>query len=199
MPLFQRILRDSFESLAPEVREFHSLEHRATWRGRTTIVRGSHPLADRVATMSGFPAAGKDVDTTVEFVADAGGETWHRDFGGHRMTSKLWERKGRLCEQFGSLAFTFDLTVRDGDLHWDSCGVLLFGKLPLPSIAFAKAHCCERERAGRYEFTVEATLPRFGRLFLYEGWVVRERATTTTVRVPTEGRAMSEDPSRQSP
>lgn len=169
--LFQRLLGASFDDLPPAVCALHSIRGRGRYRGRAQIERGTHLLANLCAAIAGLPHSAHDVVTIVEFTTDARGETWHRDFGGSPMVSRLSAHGDRLGERFGPMQFRFVLEARDGAIHWRTAGVRLFGMLPLPAAWFADVRCRERERAGRYEFLVEASLPWIGRLIRYEGWL----------------------------
>lgn len=172
-PLFQRLLGDAFQPLALKVRELHSLHTTSTWRGRSSIQRGQHPIARFCAAIASLPPSLEHVVTTVEIVAESRGEIWRRDFGGYPMRSRLHAHNGRLRERLGPMEFSFDLSVRDGEIHWRTTGARLLGILPLPAAWFAHVRCRERENEGRYEFLVEATLPWVGPLIRYEGWLER--------------------------
>ena len=170
-PLFQRLLGDAYAALAPRVRELHGFDKAATWRGRATVRRGGGVLARLCAAVAGLPPSLDDAPTRVAFAREGEGETWSRDFGGHPMRSSLRDRGGLLCERLGPLAFAFELSARDGELHWLPRRVRLLGLLPLPAAWFSGVRCREREHAGRYEFLVEAALPLAGPLIRYEGWL----------------------------
>ncbi len=174
--LFQQALGAAFYSLAPSVRRLHGALGTARYTGVASIERGRNALARLCARIAGLPEDAGDVPTTVEVVADAGGEIWRRDFGGQRMASSLSYRNGLLCERLGPLQFCFFLHARDGALWWQVAGVRLFDLLPLPVALFDGVRCREREHQGRYEFLAEASLPLIGRVILYEGWLELEDA-----------------------
>lgn len=169
--VFQQVLRARFFNLPASLRALHSMRGRAVYAGRVRIERGRNPLARMCAAVAGMPPAMADAPLQVEFTADARAETWRRDFGGHRMTSRLRCRKGVLVERLGPLQFRFALHTADGAIYWNAVGVRVFGIVPLPAALFAQVRCREREHAGRYEFLVEATLPLLGPLVRYEGWL----------------------------
>lgn len=169
--LFQQLLGPAFDSLPEAVRQLHSIRGRGIHSGRATISRGTNPVANLFAMIAGLPATAKDVETTVEFIADQHAETWNRNFGGARMTSRLTAHDGQLGERLGPLQFRFAIEVREAAIHWRTIGVRLFGILPLPATWFADVHCREREHDGRYEFLVKASMPVIGRLIRYEGWL----------------------------
>ncbi len=169
--LFQQLLGPSFAALPDAVRRLHSFHGRGVYSGRATITRGNNPVANLFAAIAGLPSTATDVDTTVEFIADEHGETWKRNFGGARMTSRLTAHGGQLGERLGPMQFRFDIEAREAAIHWRTAGVRLLGVVPLPAALFADVHCREREHAGRYEFLVEASMPVIGRLIRYEGWL----------------------------
>lgn len=169
--LFQQALGAAYYSLAPCLRRLHGVRGTVRYAGVASIERGRNPLARLCARVAGLPGEVRDVPTTVEFVADATGERWRRDFGGRRMASSLAYRDGLLRERLGPLQFRYFLHARDGALWWQVAGVRLFGLLPLPVLLFDGVHCREREHEGRYEFLVDARLPLVGRIVRYEGWL----------------------------
>lgn len=169
--LFQKLLGAPFFTLPQTLRALHGAHGRSRYAGRATIVRGRNPLARLCAAIAGLPRSADDAPTTVEFVTDERGEAWHRDFGGARMSSRLWFDGDRLVERLGPVRFRFALHVNDGVLYWSTVGVRLFGVLPLPVSWFGDVRCREREHEGRYEFLVEASLPLVGPLIRYEGWL----------------------------
>lgn len=174
-PLFRRILGDAFDALPARLHALHDIApgQRSTWRGEAAIVRGRNPLARLCAMATRLPPANERAQASVEFAATADGETWRRDFGGVGMASRCRARGVLLCERLGLVEFAFALRVDAGEILWTTAGVRLFGVLPLPAAWFAGVRCREREREGRYEFLVEASLPLVGPLVRYEGWLER--------------------------
>ena len=169
--LFQQALGAAFFNLPASVRQLHAVRGRARYAGIATIERGSNPFARLCAGIAGLPKAMQGVPTTVEFVTDAKGETWRRDFGGVRMQSRLAFKHGLLRERIGPLQFRHALLANAGAIWWRVAGVRLFGLFPLPAGWFKGVRCREREQDGRYEFLVEAGLPLIGRVIRYEGWL----------------------------
>ena len=169
--LFQQALGAAFFNLPASVRSLHAVRGRARYAGIASIERGGNPLARMCANIAGLPKAMQQVPITVEFVADAAGETWQRDFGGIRMHSRLAFRDGLLRERIGPLQFRHALLANGGAIWWRVEGVRLLGLLPLPARWFRGVRCSEREHEGRYEFLVEARLPLIGQVIRYEGWL----------------------------
>ena len=125
-----------------------------------------------VVTAQKREEAMQDVPITVEFTADARGETWRRDFAGTRMQSRLAFKDGLLHERIGPLQFRHALLANAGAIWWRVAGVRLFGLLPLPARWFRGVRCCERGDEARYRFDVEARLPLVGQVIRYEGWLL---------------------------
>ena len=174
-PLFARVLGAAFQQLAPQVRALHSIPVRQRWSGQGEVLRGSHWLVAPCAWLARLPPT-SSVPVTVEFLVDASGERWNRQFDTARMASRLWQRDGQLFEQLGAVRFRFGLRQEAGQILWRAERVWAFGVLPLPTRWFAQVHCREREHAGRYEFLVDVSMPLIGRLIRYEGWLLPEDA-----------------------
>ena len=169
--LFQQALGASFFNLPEALRRLHGVRGSVRYAGIASIERGRNPLGRLCARIAGLPRPMVDAPTTVEFVADAKGETWRRDFGGTRMQSRLAFKDGLLRERLGPLQFRYLLHAGEGAIWWQVVGVRVFGLLPLPAGWFEGVQCREREHEGRYEFLVDARLPLAGRIIRYEGWL----------------------------
>lgn len=169
--LFQQALGAAFFRLPDSLRRLHGAHGRVRYVGLASIERGPHPLARLCARIAGLPPAATDVALTVDFVADAKGEAWHRDFGGRRMSSRVVLRDGLLRERLGPLQFRHALHANDGTIWWTVAGVRLFGLLPLPASLFDGVRCREYQHDDHYCFEVEAVLPVIGRVIRYAGWL----------------------------
>jgi hypothetical protein len=170
-PLFEQVLGAGFGQLPPQLRALHSVQHRQRWSGQGEVLRGTHWLVAPCAWLARLPPT-SSVPVSVEFVVDANGEQWNRQFGPARMASRLWQRNGQLMERLGAMRFCFALDVVEGQVLWRAQRVWAFGIVPLPARWFAQVHCRERERNGRYEFLVDVAMPVIGRLIRYEGWLL---------------------------
>jgi hypothetical protein len=78
VPLYQRVLGQSWDQLAPEVRQLHSVSSTSSFVGRCTVDRGRNPFSWLVATLIGFPKAGSDQSISVTLTVDGNGERWIR-------------------------------------------------------------------------------------------------------------------------
>ena len=170
--LFQQALGAAFFNLPARVRQLHALRGSVRYAGIANIERGRNPLARLCARIAGLPGAMRDVPITVEFTADARGETWRRDFGGTRMQSRLAFKDGLLRERIGPLQFRHALLANAGAIWWRVDGVRVFGLLPLPAGWFRGVRCREHEEDDRYQFSIDARLPLVGLVICYEGWLL---------------------------
>ncbi len=168
-PLYARVIGDRFEALPPTVRAIHRVSGDAGARGEAQVVRGANPLARLVAAVMCFPPAGV-WPLHVAFAERDGGETWTRDFGGHRFASSMSEDRGRLVEQFGPIRFGFDLPSDGEGLEMKLRRWSLFG-LPLPLALAPKIVAREWEEDGRFRFEVDVAMPLIGRVIRYAGWL----------------------------
>jgi len=167
--LFPTLLGESFNALPERLRALHTAPAGTLFRGRARVERGVHPFGRLLALAAGLPPAG-EVEVTVRVDVDDHGERWHRRFGGHRMSSRLWPAKTLLRERLGLATFDFELTADAGGLDWTVVGVRAIG-VPLPTRWFAGVCARELLDEGRYAFDVGANLPLIGLIVRYRGWL----------------------------
>lgn len=172
-PLFAQVLGPSFGQLPAPVQALHGVRGHARYCGRVTVQPARRLLARMLARATQLPGEMVDAPLTVDFDADARGETWRRDFDGQAMRSRLHVHDGALREWLGPVRFTFALAVDGEALVWRVARVDVFGLLRLPAAWFASVRCREGARDGRYIFEVDAVMPVVGRLVRYEGWLER--------------------------
>jgi short subunit dehydrogenase-like uncharacterized protein len=171
-PLYARVMGPAFDELPPSLRAMHGVLADDGARGRAVVTRGRNPIARMIAGLVGFPAEGEH-DLHVAFAERGGIERWTRDFSGRRFTSRLFERGGRLNEQFGAIRFAFDLPS-------DSNGLSMvirrwwLGPLPMPLALAPRAPAREWEEEDRFHFDVAIALPLIGPLVHYRGWLEAE-------------------------
>lgn len=168
--VFPRLLGRSLQRLPLTVQALHLRGRTQSYSGRVNITRGKSWLARLCAFVTGMPPAMNDAPLTVEIRVTPGKERWTRDFDGHRLTSTMRRRNGRLSERLGPVAFRFQLGTEGGVLTWTVKGVRVLG-IPLPARWFRGVHAQEFEQDGRYCFDVTAALPLAGELVHYRGWL----------------------------
>lgn len=176
--VFAEVLGAAFGRLPPAVRDLHTVVDVRRWRGEAEIETGQGRLARLVRVLMGFPAGGKRVAVTVRMERLQGSEVWERRFAGRPLRSRLSPGGGGVMrERFGPLSFDIALTVEGGRLTYPIVGGRCLG-IPLPHMLLPISRTAETEDAkGRAVFDVEVSLPWFGRVVRYRGWLVPDDAT----------------------
>jgi NAD(P)-dependent dehydrogenase (short-subunit alcohol dehydrogenase family) len=170
-PLYARILGPAFGVLPPAVRDLHDLNGEAGAQGEGKVARGRGALARLVAAFMRFPPAGT-WPLRLAFTERNGIETWTRDFGGHRFSSRLRAARGGLIEErFGPMRFAFELPTGPDGLemrlrHWSAF------RIPMPLFAPRIAAREWQDDEGRFRFDVGVVMPLVGEVVGYSGWLV---------------------------
>jgi Domain of unknown function (DUF4166) len=172
MPLYQRVLGDSWESLPSRIRQLHSVTSTSTFAGRCTVERGRSPLAWLVAESIGFPKAGWDQSISVQLSVDGDGERWVRTCGGRSFSSVQHPGSGRaewlVRERFGPVAVDMALVAQAAGLryvirHWTFFGI------PLPLWLGPRSTASESVEDGKFRFDVAISHPITGLIVRYRG------------------------------
>ena len=162
-------MQGSFSDLPEALRRIHDPRSKQL-NGRCDVERGGNWLVRWLAPSASLPPSGGDVPLIVSIRVDEQGETWTRNFGGHRMQSRLWVRDSLLAERLGAITLLFVLTAVEGRIEWRVAAARFLG-MPLPMSWFVGASATEAIIDGRYTFDVSATLPLVGLLVRYRGWL----------------------------
>lgn len=175
--IFEQALGEAaFTALPESLRTFHGMTGAPVWRGRARVENGRNPVAWLIRRIIGLPEAGDDVSVTVcvERIASKSreAEIWTRNFDGSRFTSRLHlDGAKRLHERFGPVTFRLGLKAQDGQVSLPVVAARLFG-LPLPRFLLPRSEAVEEiDAEGRFRFDVRLTLPLFGLLVRYAGWL----------------------------
>lgn len=165
----------AFAALPTPLRAFHDATGAPVWRGRAEIATGRNPVARLLRRIIGLPEAGSDIPLTVSVErfddTEAKAESWTRNFGGVRFTSRLHEEAGVLHERFGPVTFRLGLAARDGGLELPVVSARCCG-IPMPRFLLPRSQAREDvDEHGRFRFDVKLTLPFFGLLTHYRGWL----------------------------
>jgi NAD(P)-dependent dehydrogenase (short-subunit alcohol dehydrogenase family) len=176
--IFREALGETaFSALPAPLKALHDAQGAPVWHGRAEIETGTNPVARLLRWMIGLPGTGRNIplNFTIERLADQDGkaEIWTRNFGGTRFSSRLHiDAKGVLHETFGAARFALGLAALDGGLTLPVSSARCFG-LPLPRFLIPVSEAREyADEEGRFRFDVKLTLPFFGLLAHYCGWLV---------------------------
>lgn len=167
--LYARVMGPAFDRLPPAVRAMHEVLRDGGASGAATVTRGRGTVATAVAALFGFPAEGEH-PLHLSFRERDGRERWTRDFSGRCFSSQLSKHGGLLVERFGPLSFGFDLPADPAGLEMILRRWWL-GPMPLPLLLAPRARAREWEEDGRFHFDVRISLPLFGPLVRYRGWL----------------------------
>ena len=174
-PVFAEVLEESFEQLPTPLRDLHTVADMRRWRGRAAITRGKSLLAKLAGFFAGFPPECADTPVSVVMRRVGTSEVWERQFGNHRFRSFLRPARcggeGTIYERFGALRFKIGLTVRGDELYFPVLSGSVLG-VPFPRLFLPVSHTKESVDAqGRAQFDVSISLPLFGEVVTYKGWL----------------------------
>lgn len=175
--LFETALgAQAFAMLPAAIRAFHAADAAPVWQGRAEVTRGNGRAIELFCRVFGLPAAGSELPVTVSVSRgdsfDESCEVWTRNFAGQRFQSRLsLDRSGELREAFGPFSFTLAAVGSRDGLALPIAAWRVFG-VPLPRLLMPSAEAHETvDPDGRFRFDVKLTLPFFGLLAHYRGWL----------------------------
>ena len=175
--LFETVLgSQAFAMMPAAIRAFHANDAEPVWQGRAEVTRGNGAIIALLCRLFGLPAAGAELPVTISVTRgdsfDEGCEIWTRNFASQRFHSRLSaDRSGELREAFGPFSFTLAAEGNREGLSLPISAWRIFG-LPLPRILMPSAEAYETVDAdGRFRFDVKLSLPFFGLLAHYRGWL----------------------------
>ena len=166
--LYRRVLGATFDAMPAPLRALHDLPRSTTFRGEAEVIAARHPLALLVARLTGFPTRSYACAVEVRIDVTGDGETWHRDFGGHRFHSRMRCIDGRLVEALGPHRITFRLDADAAGLRMHPVAWRTLG-LPLPRLLWPRIEAREHADDGRFHFDVATAFPIIGRVIHYRG------------------------------
>jgi NAD(P)-dependent dehydrogenase (short-subunit alcohol dehydrogenase family) len=176
---FERTLgTEAYAQLPAPIRDFHSPMGEPIWIGEASIESGSSLPARAISWIYGLPQASSAIPVKVSVEREAdGSETWTRNFGGEEFHSVMKPGpSGRLTEWFGPFGFDLALTASEDGLSLPVIRWRLFG-LPMPRALLPISEANETlDSQGRFRFDVRLSLPFFGLLTHYRGWLKPARS-----------------------
>ena len=170
VPLFARVMGDSFDRLPAAVRNAHRVNGELVLRGEARIARGKGLISRLIAAIMGFPPAAESVPVEVWMEQSGKGEIWRRDFGGVGFSSRLTQRGPLLVERFGLVSIGMAL-VPEADGFAMPIRRWWLGPVPMPLVLAPRSLAHERETDGLFHFDVPIALPLAGFVIHYCGWL----------------------------
>lgn len=175
--LFETVLgAQAFAMMPTPLRAFHANHAEPVWQGQAEVSRGDGRAVELICRLFGLPEAGTELALTVSVTRgdsfDADCEIWTRNFAGQRFSSRLSvDHSDELREAFGPFSFTLAAQSDREGLALPIAAWRVFG-LPLPRFLMPSAEARETvDEDGRFRFDVKLSLPFFGLLAHYRGWL----------------------------
>jgi len=179
LTVYQRVLRERFESLHPVLHRFLGEVRGGLAVGRLRVTRSRGRLRNIIAAGLGIPPAGEyDMRLEVSPLGDA--QRWIRHFGGYALKTGQREYRGLLVEASGPASIGFELIIKEGALLFQPCRAWAFGiPIPLWSAPRIVAENWPGESGG-WRVRVCFGVPLLGQVAEYEGDVIAEDAQHKT-------------------
>lgn len=175
--LYQQVLGEEFNRLPLPVQTLHKVQDLAIFHGQASVKSGSNPVAKLIKRVMGFPDDTQEIPLQVTIERKGNREIWHRKFGKDRFRSVMSRSKtakpGQQIERFGPFSFLLTLPVsKDGTLDMMVIRAYFLG-CPLPRWMTPISDTQEKlDEQGRFHFSVDISLPLWGRLISYRGWLI---------------------------
>ena len=173
--VYQRVLRERFESLHPVLRRFLGEATGARAVGRLRVTCAAGRLRNAIASGLGIPPAG-EYDMWLEVSPRGESQRWVRHFGRYALETDQSEYQGLLVESSGPASIGFELIIREGALLFRPCRAWILG-IPLP-LWLAPRIAVENWPGGSEGWLVRVRfgVPLLGQVAEYEGDVVANEA-----------------------
>jgi len=168
--LYETVMGESFDRLAPAVREFHRLSGRVHLYGEVQV----DPPVTFVAKILSFCLGASTVRSVgaLHFELDAAPheEIWIRRFPNHAMSSRLCFDADGVVEKLGAATLVFGLVEEDGMLKMILRRMAFWG-IPCPARLLPDIVAEERGVGRQIHFNVAASIPIFGLVTRYRGYL----------------------------
>jgi len=170
-PLFHRAYGEALARLPAVIVRIHDIGAGRTWHGEVSVTAGSSFIARLVRAVTALPPASGSVPISVEMRPDGDGETWHRRFADHSLTThlRLGRTPGTIEEKLWPATAVLHLEPDEAGVQQVLIGFRVFG-LPLPRLLWPTLDVRESADGGRYRFKAAMKLGTMP-LETYEGWL----------------------------
>ena len=168
--LYEAVMGDAFQRLAPALQRFHRLSGVHELHGVVETDPPATALGRALARGLGSPSRAASGAIRFELDAAPAVETWTRHFPARTMRSCLRLVDGRIVERLGLARLVFTLDEIDGRLHM-RLERMHFAGLPCPAWLRPRIVAEESGEGERLHFRIEASVIGIGRVVGYRGWL----------------------------
>ncbi len=173
-PPFEIALGERYGLLPAVTQSLHKTAPSRLLSGEVTIEGATNPFTKMMAALFRMPptSSAKPILTSIQ-LSDKGVESWARYFPGRCMRSQMGNpdpEDQTIDEMFGRFNFTLKLDAYEEGIDMRLQSGRAFG-LPLPTFCLPIISASERADGDKHLFDVNLSLPLFGRLVHYSGWL----------------------------
>ena len=184
--LFKRLFLDHYNSMPRPWRTLHDCTDLHFFNGEAEVIRGGNFFTTLFAMILRLPPSSQ-VSVQLRLEKAGEGEIWSRRFGDSHFETYLYLDSSRnnkqassdqsefyLIEKYGPISFGIQLKQQIDCVEW-SIDKWWFWGVPLPAVFAPLSETKEFiDEEGRYAFDIDLSLPFFGRLIAYRGWLETE-------------------------
>jgi len=171
--LYQRILGDRFEALAPVLRRFHSQPNGGVAQGKLQVIRAPGRLKAILAAVMRLPRQQDAAVMRLEVSPTRDGERWTRFIGQSTLITKQTAWKSLLLEKNGPVCLGLEIDIVEGGMVFRTRRAWFIG-IPLPRWLTPEAEATALPVDNGWALVVRLSLPLVGRILEYRGNVVPE-------------------------
>ena len=173
-PLYQRFLKNRFDSLPPVLKKFHGRPRGGCAGGFVTVERGPG-LRSGLARLLRLPPVGSHLALRLEVISVGDKERWIRTFGTHRLETLQWQEDEYLIERAGAMEFVFQVQASGQGLDFHSVYSRI-GKIRVPGWASLHIRAIVVGTEEKWTVSVCISAPLLGTITTYTGEVTPQPA-----------------------
>jgi hypothetical protein len=172
--LFEIALGADWARLPAVTRHIHAARPVTVLEGVADVSGAEHAVGRLLARVFSLPEQASRVPVRTEIRSDGATERYERHYPGRIMVSVMAEAdplRGTIVEHMGPLRFALKLKGSEQGIDLVPLSVA-WRRIPLPLALLPRIVATERaDGDGRHLFDVHVSLPPFGRLVHYRGWL----------------------------
>lgn len=168
--VYQKILQQDFEKLGPSLKFSHGGEKLVKASGIIDVEYGKNIFVGLLNNLAKMPPKGLQQKVSLVVERNENEEIWTRDFQGKIFRTTQFVKKGCMIEKSGPAALKFNLSEKNGSIHFIQKQMLFFG-IVAPKIFGLQTIANSIEDENGWKVDVEVRSPLFGLMLKYKGAV----------------------------